>query len=380
MATKQLGPESRALREIDVFLRGVRGARTEALPLERLIEREARALVDAHRAGHPAAANLVGGSKYRKGQSEVTEAQVLATPLSEQEAFNCMVGWHWFDDVADMRRHAGEIVDPRFESACDAIVDGDTEALRSLLTVDPSLVKARSRFAHHQTLLQHVAANGIENSRQWQSPPNAVEIAEILLDAGSEPDATCDSYGGNNTAMNLLVSSGHPATAGVQGDLVEALCRAGAKPNGPNDDGMPLWTAISSWYPRAAEALVRCGARVDNLLFAAAVGDLDRVRSYFDAAGRPLADRAYSWGAASALGQSRSPQKALHPEHMVEYALHWAAASRRRPVVEFLLARQPDLQVREPTWNNTILETATYGDDPVIVGIIKPLFEASAPR
>ncbi len=76
------------------------------------------------------------------------------------------------------------------------------------------------------------------------------------------------------------------------------------------------------------------------------------MRSYFDAAGRPLPDRAYSWGAASALGQSR----------------------------EFLLARQPDLQVREPTWNNTILETAAYGGDPDIIAVIKPLFEASPLR
>lgn len=370
----ELGEESRTLREIDLLLRGVPGARTEALPLVRLLEREAKALLDAHRTAHPGAAYLIRGSKYRPGESEATDAEILAAALSEEQAFACMIRWHWFEDLSDMRPHATEIVDPQFEAACDAIVEGDAGALRSLLAENASLVQARSRFAHHQTLLQHVAANGVENSRQWQSPSNAVEIARIVLDAGAEPDATCDSYGGNSTAMTLLVSSAHPAAAGVQSDLVEILCGAGAKPNGPDDDGMPLWSAIVAWYPRAAEALVRCGARVDNLLFAAAVGDLALVKSYFDEAGRSLPDRAYSWGSARAMAQPRSPENTLHPERMLEYALHWAAAFRRRSVVEFLLAKHPDLQVREPIWNNTILDGAVYGGDPDIISIIKPLF------
>lgn len=372
-----LGEEGKTLREIDLLLRGVPGARTEALPLARLLEREAKTLLDAHRTAHPGAAYLIRGSKYRPGKSEATDAEVLGAALSEEQAFASMVRWHWFEDLPDMQRHATEIVNPQFEMACDAIVEGDAGALRALLAEDASLVRARSRFAHHQTLLQHVAANGIENSRQWQSPSNAGEIARILLDAGAEPDATCDSYGGNSTAMTLLVSSAHPAGAGVQGELVEILCGAGAKPNGPDDDGMPLWSAIVAWYPRAAEALVRCGARVDNLLFAAAVGDLTLVKSYFDKGGRPLPERAYSWGSARAMAGSRSPEKTLHPERMLEYALHWAAAFRRRSVVEFLLARHPDLRVKEPIWNNTILDGAKYGGDPDIIRIITPLFGES---
>lgn len=370
----ELGEESRTLWEIDLLLRAVPGARSAPLPLARLLELEAAALRDAHRTAHPGAAYLVRGSRVRPGQSTATDEEILAAPLSEEEALTCMARWHWFEDVPAMQSHANELVDPRFEAACDAIVDGDAGALRALVAEDPSLVRARSRFAHHQTLLQHVAANGIENSRQWQSPPNAVEIATVLLDAGAEPDAACDSYGGESTAMTLLVSSAHPAAAGVQCDLVETLCRAGARPNGPGDDGMPLWSAIVAWYPRAAEALVRCGARVDNLLFAAAVGDLDLVASHFDEAGRPLEDRAYSFGSARALARPRAPEKALRPEHMVEYALHWAAAFRHRSVVELLLDKHPDIRVREPMWNNTLLDGATHGGDPEILRLVEPLF------
>jgi hypothetical protein len=228
------------LRELDRFLQNVEGARTEAFSLIELLTRESRALLDAHHAGHPAAACLIRG-EYRPGRSTQSDAEVLAQPLTEKQAREVVARFHLFSGWPEVLGRAGELVDPRFEAACDAIVAGDAERLRQLVGREPSLVHARSRFAHHATLLQHVAANGIEVSRQWQSPANAAEIARILLDAGAEPDATCDCYGGGWSTMDLLVTSGHPAGAGVQGDVVETLCRGGADPNGSRDDGSPLW-------------------------------------------------------------------------------------------------------------------------------------------
>ena len=73
----------------------------------------------------------------------------------------------------------------------------------------------------------------------------------------------------------------------------------GARVDGLDDDGTPLWTAITFGYTDAAEALVRCGARVDNLVFAAALGRLDAVEGYFDADGTLLPDRA--WGTIRAV-------------------------------------------------------------------------------
>ena len=370
----RLGPESRALSAIDLLLRSVPGARTKALPLAELLRREADALVSAHRAGEPAAAYLIRGEKYRPGTSQATDAETLTAELTYEQALACIVRWHWFSDWSEVTPHAQKAVDPRFEAACDAIVDGRAKDLRALLGHDPSLVHARSRFGHHQTLIQHVAANGIEKSRQWQSPSNAVEIAEILLSAGSEPDATCDSYGGS-TAMTLLVTSAHPAAAGVQADLVDALCKGGAMPDGIEDDGRPLWLAISSCYTAAVDALVRCGARIDNLLFAAAAGDLIAVASYFDEAGRPLPGRAYGWGGALALAKFGRQESKLEAMHTPEYALHWAIAHRRRRVVELLLTKTLDFSVREPTWNSTVLGMAEYAGDPHILAIVRSVLD-----
>src|SRR5215510_15506896 len=49
-----------------------------------------------------------------------------------------------------------------------------------------------------------------------EDTPNAVEIARALLQAGAEPDALADMYGVGCTTMSTLVSSDHPAQAGLQ--------------------------------------------------------------------------------------------------------------------------------------------------------------------
>lgn len=72
---------------------------------------------------------------------------------------------------------------------------------------------------HRATLLHYVAANGVEGHRQ-RTPANAPDVARVLLESGAEPDAVADMYGGQCTTMVLLVSSSHPAEAGVQVDTL----------------------------------------------------------------------------------------------------------------------------------------------------------------
>jgi ankyrin repeat protein len=205
----------------------------------------------------------------------------------------------------------------------------------------PELVRMRSPFPHRAALLHHVAANGIEVERQLQSPPNVVEIARLLLECGAEPDAICTVYGEHDTTMGLLVSSAVPAAAGVQALLVEELCAHGARADGLDDDGVPLRTAITFGYTEAAEALARCGARVDNLVFAAALGDLGATKRYVDARGRS--------------------------DRTLELALVAAALHGRREVVALLLEHGPDLRFAEPTFGATALGAARHhGHDDIV--------------
>jgi hypothetical protein len=246
-------------------------------------------------------------------------------------------------------------VDPRFERCVDAIVEGDLDLILQLVQEQPNLVHARSSYAHRATLLNYVGANGVEHSRQWQSPANAPAIAQALIDLGADADSTCCAgNSGRATTLYLDVSSEHTAAAGVQADLVEILCRGGAKPDGLDDDSLPLVTAVTWGATRAAERLVQCGARVDDLVLAAALGDLARVKSYFDAHGR-----LHSTPPSSA---ERLPEhgQVLDAGYRLEYALIYAALHGRREVVELLLTKKPDLSVKEPIWRNTALDAARY--------------------
>ena len=156
---------------------------------------------------------------------QVLEHQVELVRRGEPDAAQVVAREHWFRDWAHALKHGDRIVDRRFEAAADAIVNGDAAGLQRLVDEEPGLVRARSPYGHRATLLNHVAANGIETARQWQTPASACDIARVLLDAGADPDATCECYGHPDTTLTLLVSSCHPAEAGLQADLVEVLCR-----------------------------------------------------------------------------------------------------------------------------------------------------------
>ena len=82
-----------------------------------------------------------------------------------------------------------------FEYGVEAVVNGGLAALQEVLRHDPALIQARSTRVccfdppvYHATLLYYVAANGVEGYHQ-RTPPNAVEIARTLLQAGAEPHA-----------------------------------------------------------------------------------------------------------------------------------------------------------------------------------------------
>ena len=128
---------------------------------------------------------------------------------------------------------------------------------------------------HGATLLHYVAANGIEGYRQ-KTPPNAVAVARLLLERGAEPDALAGMYGGRHATMSMLVSSEHPAVAGLQVALVDTLVDFGAsvEARGSGAWASPLMTALAFGYSAAADALVRRGARVDTLSAAAGLGRL----------------------------------------------------------------------------------------------------------
>lgn len=270
-------------------------------------------------------------SDTRSAEPTLAEAQLVIARLHGFDS------WPKFAHHIEARDNASTPVS-QFESAADAIVTGDSSTLDALLRENPSLVHARSTREHRATLLHYVAANGHEGFRQ-RTPQNAVEIARILLEAGAGADALAEMYGHRCTTMEMLVSSVHPHAAGVQVALVDTLLDFGALVNGVENNGSPLMTAFRFHYPKAAAALVRRGARVDNVISAAAVGRLDLVDAFVDERGLlrpdvPLAD--VPW-----------PHLPRDPAVHLGYALTWGATFGPPEVVELLLRKGVDPSGRD---------------------------------
>jgi ankyrin repeat protein len=312
----------------------------------------------------------------KPGRLTLTEAQFL---IARAHSFS---SWRHFAQHIEQLSGTDTDVDA-FEAAADAVVAGDSATLESLLRENPDLIRARSTREHRATLLHYVAANGVEDFRQ-RTPLNAVATAKALLEAGAEVDALANTYGGGNaqTTMNLLVSSTHPASAGVQPALVETLLDFGAAINGLDDDGSPLLTALAFGYPEAAETLVRRGARVDNVLAAAALGRVDLVTSMLVAGGGVSpslvslywlrlssnpgthAERAFVW--ACRYGRTAVVELLLKRGINAASAdadrmtgLHWAAANGQLEAVRLLTKHDAPLEARN-RWGGTVLASTLY--------------------
>jgi ankyrin repeat protein len=293
-----------------------------------------------------------------------------------------------------------------FEAAVEAVTGGDLATLKCLLGDHPQLVQERSTRVHKATLLHYVSANGVEDYRQ-KTPENAVRIAEALLSAGAPVDALAQTYGGGSaqTTLCLLVSSIHPAKAGLQAALVETLADFGAAINGLENDGLPLMTALAFWYTDAAEALVRRGARVDNIIAAAALGQLEKVKSFINKDGSLKADLPPvidPWGGwiekekqmgqalirACLSGQTRVVEflleKGVDPSagaNIDQTGFHYAAHSGHMEIVKLLIGRKVSMEMQN-RYGGTVLGQAVWSainePKPDHIPIIEALLEAGA--
>jgi hypothetical protein len=361
---------------------------------------QAERLLAAWNAGDTAAIQLVREKHPRFLDAtipwlpkDLSDAEVRSVTLDLADAQLAIARWYDFADWARLTDYTAAVTGEgsavaRFEAAVEAVIGGDLAALAALLAEDPGLGRARSTRVthfdppvHRATLLHYVAANGVEGHRQT-TPPNAVDVARLLLDAGAEPDALADMYGGHHTTMSMLVSSCHPAQAGVQVALVDTLVDYGAAvgPRGAGDWTSPLMTALAFGYRDAAEALVRRGARVETLAAAAGLGRLDDARRLLASAGGEDRHRALALAAQHGeveivrllLDAGEDPNR-YNPKgnHGHSTPMHQAALAGHEAVVRLLVERGVRLDIKDTIYQGTPLGWAMHGAQTAIADYLR---------
>lgn len=351
-------------------------------------EQQAESLLAGHRSADPAALDTFHrkhprflDDKVKWLPKPIPVEEVQAADLSLDDARLAIARWYDFQDWPALAVYVEAVSQDgpvfAFEAAVEAVVNGDLAALETALRRDPALIRARSSRVccfdppvHRATLLHYIAANGVEAYRQ-RTPANAVAICRALLAAGAEPDALADMYGAECTTMSMLVSSGHPAAAGLQVPLIGLLLDFGAavEGRGTRKWGGPLFTALLFGMADAAKALADRGARID-LPTAAGLGRLDDAAALLPTADAAARHRALSLAAQHGqteivrllLDAGEDPNR-YNPEHMHAHTtpLHQAVLGGYACVVRLLVERGARLDIRDTLWHGTPLGWALHG-------------------
>ena len=266
--------------------------------------------------------------------------------------------------------HHERIEDRDFRRAVDLIDDGEAAGLAAHLAAHSGLATRRVEFEggnyfRNPGLLCFVAENPIRRNRL---PPNIVELARIVLDAG----ASRDREALDETLM--LVSSGQVAReAGSQIALIDLLCGYGADP-----EAAMAAAAVHGEF-EAVQALLRRGARL-SLPVAAALGlDGDAHRLL---GGASPAERHFALALAAQHGRAgivrmlldsgEDPSRYAPPGgHSHATPLHQAVWGGHEEVVRLLVERGARLDLRDAMHQATPLDWAEYAKQPAIAGYLR---------
>jgi hypothetical protein len=321
--------------------------------------KQAKELLKSFKAGDSRTLDYVRWNHPRfKGLSD-TEIRARKFQLADAQLVIAQL--HAFDSWPKLLEHI-ELLEKKdarimlFENAADAIVTGDVATLQRVLRENPELIHARSTRYQRAPLIHYISANGIEGYRQV-TPPNIVEVATVLLDAGAEVDAVSDAYGGGWTTLGLVATSAHPRRAGLQIPLMDLLLRRGAAVDGKHPGLNLVAGALANGCPEAARALVERGARVEDVATAAGLGRLDLVKRLADDATKEQLETAVI--AASWHGTTEIIKYLL--DHGVDVAapgaatvLHGAAGRADLEMTKMLIERGAPLEAKNP-YGGTVL-------------------------
>jgi Ankyrin repeats (3 copies) len=191
-------------------------------------------------------------------------------------------------------------------------------------------------------------------------------------------------------SMTLLVSSSHPADAGLQVPLIELLLSFGAalEGRGSRKWGGPLVTALTFGMIDAAKALATYGTRID-LSAAAGLGLVDEASRLLPSADPQARHRALSLAAQHGhteivcllLDAGEDPNRYnIEGHHPHSTPLHQAVLGGHEAVVRLLVECGARLDIRDALWQGTPLGWALYGGGKAKVEMTECLRSLGAQR
>lgn len=185
---------------------------------------QARTIIAAHKAGNSAVAFHLGS--WCPGLVGVDSNDIMTVSLTQEQAQETIAREHGYTNWNEVEALQGILLDVEFEESVDAVVHGDVPQLQNRIRARPELATQRSQYGHRATLLHYIGANGVESYRQI-TPLNAAEVTRCLISAGADVNSIATMYGGS-TALDLVLTSAHPHSAGVALSIAEVLRDAGA--------------------------------------------------------------------------------------------------------------------------------------------------------
>ena len=186
----------------------------------------------------------------------------------------------------------------------------------------------RSSITRHRP-----TASMVERQLHSPSPTGRRSCGTHSTSAGPEVAKPSGWWIFVDLALHAFVAAGQ-RLRGAGRARRSAVPDVGAEVDGIDDDGLPPGPP-SVRLQGGCEAIARCGARIDDLCFAAALGDYDAVRGTFDAKDASLRRR-------SADRSDRDARSwELRSDH--EYALIEQRPTTARQVVDTSSPSNPDL-------------------------------------
>jgi ankyrin repeat protein len=169
--------------------------------------------------------------------------------------------------------------------------------------------------------------------------------------------------GGGQTALHVAAEDNNP-------DAVDLLLAHSADPGarfGRSAHNALSWALTTRAFDSAA-ALVRGGVTPD-LFCAAGLGDVERVRAFFDERGQLVAGASRTGSSRRAPDGTALPSPPVEPREVISDALYLACRNGRADVVRELLARGPDLSFRAFI-GGTPLHWAYFGGERAVIEML----------